>query len=283
VTAIPTIVAYSLREALRRKVFVVVLVLTLGFLGLYWLGNHYVFRDVESIVPPAGIDARTFAGAFVFGLAMFATLFLGVVLAIFLTLGTVRGDAERGLLQPLIVRPVGRTTLLLARWLGAVAVCAPYVLAVYAVSMLITGLSGDWWPDHKIVPGLELAGGVALVAAISLFGSVFLSATANGIATFMVFGAGLVAGLLGSIGHALSSHPLEHAAKIASWSLPFEALYQDALRQITANTHGLTGFLLQLGPFGGAYTGGIWLRLWAVAYLIAVAVASAIGFARRDL
>ena len=48
---------------------------------------------------------------------MFATLFLGVVLAVFLTLGAVRGDAERGLLQPLIVRPVGRPTLLLARWL----------------------------------------------------------------------------------------------------------------------------------------------------------------------
>jgi Cu-processing system permease protein len=283
VSGIPTIVAYSLREAFRRKVFVVVLLLTLCFLGLYWLANHYVFRDVESIRPPIGIDARTFAGAFVFGLAMFATLFLGVVLAIFLTLGTVRGDAERGLLQPLIVRPIGRTTLLLARWLGAVAVCVPYVLAVYAASMLITGLSGDWWPDHKIVPGLELAGGVALVAAISLLGSVFLTATANGIAIFMVFGAGLVAGLLGSIGHALSSHQLERAAKIASWALPFEALYQDALRQITANTYGLTGFLLDLGPFGGAYSGGVWLRLWAVAYLVAVAVAAAIGFARRDL
>ena len=55
------------------------------------------------------------------GLAMFATLFLGVVLAVFLTLGAVRGDAERGLLQPLLVRPVARPTLLLARWLGAVA------------------------------------------------------------------------------------------------------------------------------------------------------------------
>ena len=41
-----------------------------------------------------------------FGLAMFSTLFLGVVLAVFLTLGAVRGDAERGLLQPLVVRPV---------------------------------------------------------------------------------------------------------------------------------------------------------------------------------
>jgi ABC-type transport system involved in multi-copper enzyme maturation permease subunit len=283
VNAIPTIVAYSLREALRRKVFVVVLLLTLGFLGLYWLGNHYIFRDIESIKPPVGIDAQTFAGALVFGMAMFATLFLGVVLAIFLTLGTVRGDAERGLLQPLIVRPVGRTTLLLARWLGAVAVCVPYVLAVYAISMAITGLTGDWWPDHKLVPGLELAGGVALVAAISLLGSVFLTATANGIAIFMVFGAGLVAGLLGSIGHALSSHQLERAAKIASWALPFEALYQDALRQITANTYGLTGFLLDLGPFGGAYTGGVWLRLWAVVYLVAVAVAAAVGFARRDV
>ena len=47
-----------------------------------------------------------------FGLATFGTLFLGTVLAIFLTLGVVCGDAERGLLQPLVVRPLGRTTLL---------------------------------------------------------------------------------------------------------------------------------------------------------------------------
>ena len=38
----------------------------------------------------------------ILGLAMFATLFLGTILAVFLTLGAVRGDAERGLLQPLL-------------------------------------------------------------------------------------------------------------------------------------------------------------------------------------
>ncbi len=281
--AIPIIAGYGLREALRRKVFAVVLLLTLGFLGLYWLANHYTFRDVESITPPAGIDARAFAGAFIFGMAMFATLFLGVVLAVFLTLGAIRGDAERGLLQPLVVRPVGRSTLLLARWLGAIGVCTPYVVSVYVSSMLITGLTGHWWPDHAVVPAIELAGGVALVAALSLLGSVFLSATANGIAVFMVFGAGLVAGLLGTIGHALSSHTLERAAKIAAWIVPFEALYQDALREITAETTGLTGFLLQLGPFGGANTGGAGVRLWACAYLVLVAAVALLGFARRDL
>jgi Cu-processing system permease protein len=281
--AVTILAGYAIREAIRRKIFLIVLVLTAGFLGLYWLGNHYAFRDVETIVPPAGIDARTFAGAFIFGLAMFATLFLGVVLAVFLTLGAVAGDAERGLLQPLLVRPIGRPTLLLARYLGAVAVCTPYVLGVYFASMLVTGLTGHWWPDRVVVPGLELAGGVAIVAALSLLGSVFLSATANGIAVFMLFGAGLVAGLLGTIGHALNSHTLERAAKIAAWAIPFEALYQDALRQITAHTTGLTGFLLELGPFGGAYTGGVTLRLWALAYLGIVGAVTLLAFRRRDL
>ena len=281
--AVPTIIGYGLREALRRKVFVVVLLLTAGFLFLYWLANHYAFRDLENVGQPPGIDARSYAGAFIFGLAMFATLFLGVVLAVFLTLGTVRNDAERGLLQPLIVRPIGRQTLLLARWLGAIAICTPYVIGVYTASMVITGLAGHWWPDHLVVPALELAAGVALVAALSLLGSVFLTAVANGIAIFMVFGAGLVAGLLGSIGHVLNSHALERAAKIAAYIVPFEALYQDALREITADTSGLTGFLLQLGPFGGAYVHGTAVRLWACAYLVVLALVAGAAFARKDL
>ena len=282
-TAILTIAGYGLREALRRKVFVVVCFLSVAFLGLYWLGVRYAFHHVANVEPPVGVDSRTFAGAFLFGMAMFGTLFLGVVLAIFLTLGTVRGDAERALLQPLVVRPIGRTSLLVARFLGAAAVCVPYVLILYFVGMLLTGLEGSWWPDRIATPGLELAGGVVIVAALSLLGSVFLSSIANGIAIFMIFGAGLVAGLLGNIGHVLNSPGLIHAAKIAAWAIPFEALYQDALRSITEKTSGLTGFLLRLGPFGGAEQGGIGLRLWAVAYVVLVGVLAAAGFARRDL
>jgi Cu-processing system permease protein len=280
-----TIAAYGLREAMRRRVFVIVLVLTVLFLGLFALANHYVFRDVASIEPPENVDVdgRTFAGAFLLGLAMFATLFLGVVMAVFLTLGTVSGDAERGLLQPLVVRPVGRSTLLLARFGGAALVCSAYVLGVYFASMAITGIAGDWWPDRIVSPGVELAAAVVLVAALSLVGSVVLSATANGIAVFMLFGAGLVAGLLGTIGHALNSPGIKHASTVAAWVLPFEGLYQDALRQITVGASGLTGFLLELGPFGGGYVHGWSIRLWAVAYLVVVGMVALALFARRDL
>ena len=93
------------------------------------------------------VDTRTFAGAFLVGLAMFATLFLGVVLAVFLTLGVVSGDAERGLLQPLVVRPIGRSTLLLSRFLGAGVVCVVYVLVVYFVAL------DDHAGDRALVAG----------------------------------------------------------------------------------------------------------------------------------
>jgi Cu-processing system permease protein len=214
---------------------------------------------------------------------MFATLFLGVVLAVFLTLGAVTGDAERGLLQPLVARPIGRSTLLVSRFAGAGGVCAVYVLVVYFAGVVITGLTGHWWPDRIAWPGVELVGGVLVIVALSLLGSVVLSSTANGIAVFMLFGAGLVAGLLGSIGHALNSHTIKHASTVASWALPFEALYQDGLRMITENTSGFTGFLVQLGPFGGAYVHGWGIRLWALGYALLVGAVALATFARKDL
>jgi Cu-processing system permease protein len=284
-TGVAVVAGYGLQEAVRRRVFLVVLVLTAGFLFLYWLGATQAFQETDEFtgtLPPA-LDARTLTGATLFGLSMFGTLFLGTVLAVFLTLGAVRGDAERGLLQPLVVRPLGRPAFLLGRFLGAVGVCCPYVFAVYAACAAITNQAGGWSPDRFVTPGIELAAAIVVVTALALLGSVVLSATANGIAVFMVYGAGLVAGLLGQIGEALNSDTLRSVSRTASWILPFEALYQDALHRITADTAGFTRYALELGPFGGAQAGGGSLPLWALGYVAAVGTLALVLFARRDL
>jgi Cu-processing system permease protein len=287
-SGVPVVVAYALRESLRRRVFLVVLVLTAGFVALYWLGANQAFDTIEETEPPpaavlAGVDDRTLTGATLFGLSMFGTLFLGAVLAAFLTLSVVRGDAERGLLQPLVVRPIGRGALLLGRFLAATAVCSVYVFVVYASNLWITWSAGSWRPDRIFEPALQLAAAVAVIAALSLLGSVFLSSTANGIAVFMVFGAGLVAGLLGQIGEVLESDTLARVAEISSWALPFEALYQDGLNAITADERGFTEFALQLGPFGGAQSAGRLLWPWTAAYVLLLGGAALAAFARKDL
>jgi Cu-processing system permease protein len=279
------IAGHALREAVRRRVLLVVALLTAAFLALYALAAFEAFDSLEresggGFIP---IDERALAGGTLLGLAMFVALFLGVVLAVFLTLGAVRGDAERGLLQPLVVRPVGRTTLLIGRLLAASAVCAPYVVTVFLAATLITNAAGDFTPGSLVVPAAGLALGVVTVVAISLLGSTVLGTTANGIAIFMVFATGLAAGLLGQIGDALDVESLTTASSIISWIVPFEALYQNGLHALTADIGGAAGVIVQLGPFGGASDVGAGIWLWAVAWSAGVMALAALAFGRRDL
>ena len=277
------IAVHALRESLRRRVFVIVLVLSILFLALYAWGTSQLFEDVGRFgVNEFGVEPDVLAGATVLGLAMFAILFLGAVLATFLTLDAVRGDADRGLLQPLVVRPLGRSAYLGGRLLAAATVSAAYVFALFGACVIITGLIG-WWPDAFLGPALGLAGAAAVIATLALLGSVVLGTTANGIAVFMVFGAGLTAGLLGQIGEGVNSDTLVEIGEVASWVLPFEALYQDGLAALTAGVTGTTELIVNLGPFGGANEGGALLWPFALAYVLAAFALAAALFRRRDL
>lgn len=284
-SGVRAIARHAIAESVRRRVFLVVLILSGLYVALFLVACIALFSD-GTFLGGGGVgtlDTRGVATATMLGLGMFAILFLGAVLAVFLTLGVVRGDAERGLLQPVVVRPVGRGALLLGRFVAAAAVSVLYVVVLYAATLAIVQLTGHRWPDRVLGPGLALCAGVLVVVWLSLLGSVFLSSTANGIAIFMAFGAGLVGGLMTTIGHALNSSPLMDIAHAITYALPFEALYQAGLHALTADQTGFTGALIQLGPFGSAQAGGAGLLAWVIGYVAVVALAAFRGFARRDL
>ena len=117
--------------------FVVVLVLTLLFLALFTLATVEAFNAQAPFGGGGSFNPHAITAVTMNGLGVFASLFLATVLAVFLTLGAVRGDAERGLLQPLVVRPLGRREFLLGRFVGAVAVCAAYIVVLYGLVVLI--------------------------------------------------------------------------------------------------------------------------------------------------
>ncbi len=277
------IARHVLQESVRRRVFVVVLVLTLLFLALFTLATVEAFNAQQPFGGGGSFSPHAITAVTLNGLGVFASLFLATVLAVFLTLGAVRGDAERGLLQPLVVRPLGRREFLLGRFVGAVAVCVAYVVVLYALVVLIVHQAGGLWPDYVIGPGAALAGAVTLLVAMSLLGSVFLSATANGIAMFMLYGAGLVSGLLAAIGAALNAHTVLTIAHDITLALPFEGLYQSALHALGSNQTGLTRVLVNLGPFGASHPNSVWFDIWAAAYVAILAVLATVGFERRDL
>jgi hypothetical protein len=113
--------------------------------------------------------------------------------------------------------------------------------------------------------------------------SVFMTSTAQGITVFMVFGAGLVAGLLGQIADAINSSTLDNVSTAISYALPFEALYQQGLYLLTSDQVGLTGTIVQLGPFGGGQEAGVGLGAWVFVYVAGVIAVAVAAFRRRDL
>jgi len=271
-TPFATVVRYAIQESVRRRVFLVVLVLSASFVAVYTAGAAAIFGGLSDFDPGGGEHAA--AGAGLLGFAMFVVLFLGTTLAIFLTIGTVRGDAERGLLQPLLVRPLGRTRLLAARLTAAAGMSSAYVVAFFLLLVVLTASVGQWVPDSLPGATLGLVGAVLVVCLLSLLGSTFLSSTANGIAVFMLFGAGLGGALLHQLAIGLDSSALKGVSELAGWLLPFMALYLSALGSLgpDIDTADILG-----GPSGLA------LVLWTLFYLGLLAVGARTIFLSRDL
>ena len=269
----------ALQEAVRRRVLTVVAVLTLASSVLYLVGclslKHHVggLLETETLKP--------IVPATLLGLASFSTLFLGSVLAVFLTASAVRGDADRGLVQPLVVRPVGRGVYLAGRVLAASVVSGGYVLIVSVASIVTTRAVFSNLPPSawQVIP--RLVAGAIVVTALTLLVSCMFSTVATGISVLMAYGAGLIAGLLGEIGKQLGATTLTHIAKVVSWALPFEAMYRDALAKLSPG--GPLGALVQLGPLGGASGGGVWLWVYAAAYVVGCGALASNIFGRADL
>jgi len=285
-TGFVTILHASLREHARRRTAVVALVLGALFVLLYALGSHFIWADVSRELRSgrerSPDELRQLVPATLFGLAMFATWFLSAVAATFLAAGGIRGDAERGVLQHLLVRPVARHTVLVARLTAAAVLAVGFLLVVLACCALATYLITGWWPSNLAQALLLLALGTTAITAVATAVSVRLHGAAAGIATLMLFGAGLIGGLLEQLGNGIGIASVRRTGEWASTALPFEAMYQAALHEITADLPGVTGIVVRLGPFGGAREASAALILWAIAWTAAVVALATSRLRRSD-
>jgi ABC-type transport system involved in multi-copper enzyme maturation permease subunit len=275
----------ALSEAFRRRVFWTICLITLVIGLVYVVAVNEAFNERSELVGfERLVYTRELLGASMLGIGMAGTLFLAGAAGIFLSAGAVRGDAERGLLQPLVVRPAGRQTTLLARAAAAILVTAVYALLLYAAAVVTTGVVGDWWPDQVVGPGAALIGATVILTALAILGSVFLSPMANGIAVFGVFGAGLLGGVLQQVGDAIGSSRVEQLGDATAWVLPFEALYQHALSVMGAGAPENARDALQATLFGGAASSSPgWLALWATAFFAVTLGLALWRFRRQDL
>lgn len=280
----------SLREAVRKRLVSVLLLLTALFLGFYLYGIVRLEGTLDERSLEAGLDGRSLNGASnlpviysaMFG--MYLVYFLGSLMAVLSTVGAVSGDIENGVMQSVIARPISRAQLVLGRWLGFGAVNLGYV------ALLSAGLLGGVYAITGYLPPAPLAAtglillSTLLLTGLTVLGSTLFTTLANGIGVFVLYGVGFTGGILGSIGTFADTPTLTTLGRTANALMPTNALWLGAsyhlqpevALQISEASRGANPFFADAPIAAG-------LVVWAVALTILAVLAAMQRFSRRDL
>jgi len=280
----------SLSEALRKKLIVVLLVLTAAFLGFYLYGILRLEQNLTERAAEAGLSAgpRRGLGALpvvysgIFG--MYLVYFLGSLMAVLSTVASVSGDIESGVMQSVIARPVTRAQVVLGRWLGFTGMNVLYVLLVSVA--LLTGLYliTGYLPPNPAAAVAQILLGIVLITSLTVLGSTLFATLANGIAVFVLYGLGSAGGILKSIGALANSPTMESLGNAANIVMPTNALWLGASYNLqTEGALQLAQVARGANPFASTTPIEPGVLIWAAAYT-ALAVALAMWrFSRRDL
>ncbi|MBZ9714175.1 ABC transporter permease [Deinococcus multiflagellatus] len=280
----------SLREAARKRLVAVLLLLTAAFLGFFLYGVYRLELTLDERAVAAGLDGRSITGASnlpvmysaMFG--MYLVYFLGSLMAVLSTVGAVSGDIENGVMQSVLARPVSRAQLVLGRWLGFAAVNVAYVALLSAGLLGGVYLLTGYLPPETLPAVALLLLAVTLLTALTVLGSTLFTTLANGIGVFVLYGVGFTGGILSFIGTFADTPTLLTLGRVANVIMPTNALWLGASYHLQPQVARDLGEVTRgANPFFGTAPADPALVAWA-AVLSALAVAAAMWrFSRRDL
>lgn len=280
----------TLREMVRKRLFAVAALLTLGYLALYGVGLHYAAQDLLGGSGGQGANPRWDTARLVIGSQLMAVgLYLGSMLVALMAAltgaGTLQGEVDSGILQVVAARPVRRAAIVAGKFAAHALVLVAYAGFVFAVVTLLA----RWLMGVPLASFAAAGATFALipitVAAATCFVSARLGTLPTGAVAVILIGAAMVAGMLEQIGAIAGSDTLRHVGLYTSLVMPSDALYRRVAALLLAGISGPgpLGLLTQAGPLGAAAVPSAWMVVYGVAYSAALLVATAVHMQRRDL
>src|SRR5919112_4425728 len=119
-----TVAALTLQESARRRVLRSVVVMTVVLLALSAWGFYRLDAEFGTLTSgEARLAASTVLNLVMFGLSLIAAL--GTA---FLAGPTMAGEIESGIALAIMTRPIGRSAVLLGKWLGLVIFGSRFVI-----------------------------------------------------------------------------------------------------------------------------------------------------------
>ncbi len=274
------IAAITFAEARWRKIAWAVILLGLAFLLVFSTGFYFMWREVGRFNDIASIRSLEPVNFFLMA-GFYGIAFLGVALALLISVDTIAGEIASGTIQTLVTKPLRRWEVVAGKWLGLAVMLALFTVVMCAALVaIVSGISG-YLPRNPVPAVLLIVLEGLVVLTLSILGGTRLPALANGVVIFMLYGLAFIAGWIEQFGAMLRNEAAVNTGIVVSLLIPSEAMWKRAAFLLQPPMLSNLGF--DATPFGAASTPSPLMVGYAVVYVVVGLLVAMWLFATRDL
>ncbi|MFO7661860.1 MAG: ABC transporter permease [Chloroflexota bacterium] len=268
----------TIREAQRRKLLWVAVLMGIAFLLVFGIGFHYIQREILRY--PPGLQQERIIYAFLLTAGMYATNLLVTIVAVLVSVTTISGEIDSHTIDAIVTKPIRRWEVVIGKWLAFALLILTYLLALSGgLMLLVYAMSG--YRFEEIIPGLLMMSLAALlVLSLSIAGGTRLSTLANGVLVFMLFSIAYLGGLIEQIGSFIRNEAAVNIGIVTSLIMPADALWKKALSYLQPREFNSP---MMAGPFAATTEPSGLMVAYAILYLIGLMIFAVWSFTRRDL
>ncbi len=275
-----TIAELTIREAVRRRLLLAFVAITVVIVGLSAWGfnrldhTHSLTSGESNLAVPQALILFMFMFSFVLALSASA-----------IASPSISSEIESGVLMTVVTRPIRRTEVILGKWLGLAALLAGYAGTVCALEFLVVHWTSGFSAPNPLLASVYLFAEGALLLTLALLLSTQMPVIAAGVIGVAVFGAGWLAGVVGTLGTTLNVAALRTVGQVGRFLLPTDGLWHAAIYYLQPRSlivQELAGGR-QGDPFYAQGAPSWPYLLWVACWFLIVLIAAVASFERREL
>jgi ABC-type transport system involved in multi-copper enzyme maturation permease subunit len=274
-----TIARLTFREAARRWILWVALLLGVLFLVIYGIGFNEIQKDINRQAGAQTLIEFTEIYNFLLMAGLYAVNFLTIMMAVLTSVDTLSGEITSGTIHTLVSKPMRRWEVVAGKFIGYAVMLLLYLLLMAGGVITLVYLLSGYTPPNMLKGVLLMAFNALLLLSVSLAGGAVLSTLANGVMVFGMFGIAFIGGWIEQFGAFLQNQTAVNIGVIASLLIPSEALWRRAAFEMQSPLVASLG----VSPFTSNSVPSPLMIVYAGLYLIAALGVAVRRFGRRDL
>ena len=271
----------TFREAIRRRIVLVGLVLGILFLIVFSIGFNMIYSAImaENPTGPMSRVFRSEAANFLLMAGLYAVAFLSVAMGALLSADTLAGEISSGTIQTIVTKPLRRSDVVIGKWLGFAGLLGLYSLLMSGGTALSVYLQARYLPDN-LLAGLSLIYLESLMAmTVALACSSAMPALATGGLVFGLYGLAFIGGWIEQIGAIFANQTAVQVGIVSSLIIPTEALWRRAAYLMQSPLSSA----LQMTPFSTVSVPNALMVVYAFIYLMVMLWIAVNTFQHRDI